>query len=443
MKCRFLIEKRQDDWFVGRLENGLPACLPYNVHQSIGDSVEGHIIDFHLPAQQFILTVDLKKPIRFTVNSSSLGQCKILCQLPAYALAITTDSQHLIHLPTFADLNSFYSHILPYQRQQELDLSASTFSQSEAFQYIVASSPSKKSSIRVYQPNEAVTVTIVDVLPKQLNVKLNDGSRGRIHITQLKDHPTPEDFPPLNEQYHLNETLNARIIGTRNIEKNDRHRRPVYDLSLRDKTSDEFKTGDRVVAFVDQMDEKSKGYWFYLSLHLRGFAPAEFLSSKSLKTGQCVYVTITNTLTNEKGEHYTLSMFDAKSTESNIVFAKFHSIVSANEFHFQIRKDQEEYQGILMSPDVSDIYEDFVFWKSLMNVKPPVLFNGQVNLKKELWKFKNKTIRAFVKCEDAEKKQIILSTRKSRSVFHLRSPCKTSHALGFFQIGKKSFGCGG
>lgn len=420
-KCRFLIEKRQDDWFVGRLENGLPACLPYNVHHSIGDSIDGQIIDFHLPAQQFVLTVDLKKPIRFTVTeNSSFSQCKILCQLPTYALAITSDCQHLIHLPTFSDLNSFYSNASPYQREQEIPLTSTTFVQSEKYQYIVVPLPNKTSSIRVLQANDSVVVTIVDVLPKQLNVKLNDGTRGRIHITELFDDPKPEDFRPLAEVFHQNESFNARILGTRNIEQNSKRQRPVYELSLREKTSRELNVGDRLVGFVDKIDEKSKGFWFYLSLHVRGYAPPELLLNKTLKTGQCCSLTITNKLINDKGEHLTVSMFDGKSTDSNFVFAKFHSIVSPNEFHFQIRKDQDEFQGILMSPDVSDVFEDFVIWKSLINVKPPMLINGQMNLKKELWKFKNKTIRAFVKSENLEKKQIFLSTRKSRFVFFVK-----------------------
>ena len=116
----------------------------------------------------------------------------------------------------------------------------------------------------------------------------------------------------------------------------------------------------------------------------------------------------------DKGEYYTLSMFEPGAKDSNIVYARFKEIKSANEFHFQVRKGEDEYQGTLISPDVADVYEDFVFWKLLMNVKGPLLVNGQVNMKKELWKFRNKTIRAFVKEENAETKQMILSTRKSR-----------------------------
>ena len=56
-----------------------------------------------------------------------------------------------------------------------------------------------------------------------------------------------------------------------------------------------------------------------------------------------------------------------------------------------------------------------------MNVKSPLLVNGQLNMKKELWKFRNKTIRAFIKEENTEKKQMILSTRKSKFVFVLKS----------------------
>jgi hypothetical protein len=66
---------------------------------------------------------------------------------------------------------------------------------------------------------------------------------------------------------------------------------------------------------------------------------------------------------------------------------------------------------------VSDVFEDFIFWNYLMNVKPPLLVNGQLNIKKDLWKLRNKTIRAFIKEENQEKKQMILSTRKSKLVF--------------------------
>ncbi|CAF5147436.1 unnamed protein product, partial [Rotaria magnacalcarata] len=126
-KCRCVIEKRVDDWFVGRLENGLPASLPYDAHYSIGDSIEGHIIDFNLPAQQFIITMDLKKPIKYSTNSSqTFTQCTILCQLPSYALAITQDSNQLVHLPTFSDLNSFYSisSTASYKRTQQIDITS-------------------------------------------------------------------------------------------------------------------------------------------------------------------------------------------------------------------------------------------------------------------------------------------------------------------------------
>ena len=421
LKCRCLIEKHVDDWFIGRLENGLPASLPYDAHYSIGDSVEGSIIDFHLPAQQFVLTLDLKKPIRFTFDpsSTSITQCTILCQLPAYALAIHPATHHLIHLPTFSDLNSFYSNFSSsgtYQRQQEVELTAATPFVSEQNRYIiVVPSGKKQSSVRVYQTNDSVSVTIVDVLPKQLNVKLNDGSRGRIHITEVSDTPVPENFSSLNEQYQPDQTLNARVIGTRIIEQSSKHHRPVYELSLRQTTSTSFDIGQRVVGFVEKMDEKTKGYWFHLSVHIRGYLPPEF-ASKPLTSGQCYHVTIMNKTVNEKGDYYTLSTFDSSSSDSNVVYARFKEIKSANEFHFQVRKGEEEYEGILISPDVADVYEDFVFWNLLMNVKAPLLLNGQVNLKKELWKFRNKTVRAFVKEENAETKQMILSTRKSRSV---------------------------
>ncbi|CAF5176120.1 unnamed protein product, partial [Rotaria magnacalcarata] len=284
---------------------------------------------------------------------------------------------------------------------------------SEEFHYFIIPFQQKKSSIQNYQSNEIIPVTIIDVLPKQLNVKLNDGSRGRIHITELFDSPSTENLQRLNDLYHTNETLNARIIGTRNIEADSKHKKPVYELSLREKACEPFEIGDRIIGFFDKVDEKTKGSWFYLSLHLRGYVPPEFIS-KQLTTGQCSYLTIMNKIVNDKGEHYRLSMFDNNQPEANIVFAQFKELKSANEFHFNITKDDETYQGILVATDVSDVFENFVFWNYLMNVKPPVLINGQLHMKKELWKFKNKTIRAFVKEENKETKQMILSTRKSK-----------------------------
>ncbi len=421
LKCRYLIEKRLDDWFSGRLENGLPASLPYDAHYSIGDSVDGYIIDFNLPAQQFILTLDLKKPIKYSKESSqSFTQCTILCQLSSYALAITHDSNQLIHLPTFSDLNSFYSisSSISYERKQQINLTSLIPYISEEFNYIILPTQSKKSSIQIYQPNEILCVTIVDVLPKQLNVKLSDGSRGRIHITELFDNPPLDKFQSLNENYHINQTLNARIIGTRNIEQDSKHQRPVYEFSLREKSSNSYEIGDRIYGFFDKIDEKTKGYWFYLSLHIRGYVPPEFVS-KQLSIGQCSYLTIMNKKTNTKGEYYTLSMFDKKQFESNIIYAQFKEIKSINEFRFNITKNNEVYEGILISTDVSDVFEDFIFWNYLMNVKPPLLINGQLNIKKDLWKFRNKTIRAFIKEENQDKKQMILSTRKSKFVFFI------------------------
>ena len=440
-KCRCLIEKRADQWFIGRLENGLPAILPYDAHYSTGDSVDGVIIDFHLPGQQFVVTMDLKKPIRFTVNSSiPLNQCRILCQLPAYALAITDDSHHLIHLPTFVDLNSFYSSgsAFSYQRQREVSLNSITPFHSERFNYLVVSPGNPKSTVRAYQINDSVAVTIVDVLPKQLNVKLNDGSRGRVHLTELMDDPIIEKFPPLNQQYCVNQTLNARVIGTRNIEKNSKHHRPVYELTLREKPIVELKIDDQIIGFVDKIDEKTKGYWFSLSARLHGYLPPELIAKK-LVIGQCYPVTITNKNKNEKGEYFSLSMFNDQGGKSNIVYAKFKQIQSANEFHFTIRKDEDEYLGILLAPDVADVFEDFVIWNYLMNVKGPGLINGQVNMKRELWKFRNRTIRAFVKQENSEKKQMILSTRKSRYVLFVRM--RKVKITFVFQIGSKSSRC--
>jgi hypothetical protein len=315
-------------------------------------------------------------------------------------------------------MNSFYSlsSTISYQRKQQINITSSTPYISEEFNYVILPSESKRSSIKVYQLNEVQPVTIIDVLPKQLNVKLNDGSRGRIHITELFDELSPEKFESLNDYYQTNQTLNARIIGTRNIEKDSKHRRPVYELSLREKSSNSFEIGDQVLGFLDKIDEKHKGYWFYLSLHLRGYVPPSFIS-KQLNIGQCSYLTIQNKNKNETGEHYTLSMFNnTQSSESKIVYAQFQEIKSTNEFHFNIKKGNDIYQGILISTDVSDVFEDFVFWNYLMSVKPPLLVNGQLNLKKELWKFRNKTIRAFIKEENSEKKQMILSTRKSRFV---------------------------
>lgn len=418
LKCRCLIEKRVDDWFFGRLENGVPASVPYDAHYSIGDSIEGYIIDFNLPAQHFVITLDLKKPIKYLANSSDkFTQCTILCQMPSYALAITQDSNHLVHIPTFSDLNSFYSSssAVSYKRKQQIDISAYNPDISDEYKYVVIPCQQKKSSIKTYEPNEMVSVTIIDVLPKQLNVKLSDGSRGRLHITELFDNPTPENFQALNDVYHSNQTLNARIIGTRNIEQDSKHQRPVYELSLREKSSKAFDIGDRIIGFFDKADEKTKGDWFYLSLHLRGYVPPEFIS-KSLSAGQCSYLTVMNKVTNDKGEHYTLSMFDNNQSMSNIVYAQFKTIKSINEFHFNVTKDDENYEAILMATDVSDVFEDFIFWNNLMNVKPPVLVNGQLNMKKELWKFRNKSIRAYVKEENKVEKQMILSTRKSRFV---------------------------
>ena len=348
-------------------------------------------------------------------SSETFAQCTILCQLPAYALAITQPSNHLIHLPTFSDLNSFYSvsSTIVYQRQQQVNLTSLTPYISEEFQYVIFPSESKKSRIENYQMNDIQSVTIIDVLPKQINVKLNDGSRGRIHITELFDELSPEKFQSLNDYYQANQTLKAKIIGTRNIEKDSKHQRSVYELSLRGKSSNALEIGDRIVGFLDKIDEKTKGYWFSLSLHQRGFVPVEFLS-KQLNIGQCSYLTILNKTKTSKGEFYTLSMFAPTQSESKIVYAQFREIQSANELHFNIKRGEEIYQGILLSTDVSDVFEDFVFWDYLMNVKSPLLINGQLNLKKEIWKFRNKTIRAFIKEEDQEKKQLILSTRKSR-----------------------------
>ncbi|CAF0790648.1 unnamed protein product [Rotaria sordida] len=416
-KCRCLIEKRLDDWFIGRLENGLPASLPYDAHYSIGDSIEGYIIDFNLPAQQFIITIDLKKPIKHSINSSqTFTQCTILCQLSSYALAITQDSNHLIHLPTFSDLNSFYSisSTISYKHKQQINISTIIPYISEEFNYIIIPFQEKKSSIKTYQSNEIISVTIIDVLSKQLNMKLPDGSRGRIHITELFDNPSVDKFQTLNELYHKNQSLNARIIGTRNIEQDSKHQRPVYELSLREKSPKQYEIGDRIIGFFDKIDEKTKGYWFYLSLHLRGYVPPEFISKELTTIGQCSYLTIMNKIINDKGEHYTLTMFDNNQSESNIIYAQFKEIKSINEFHFNITKDNENYEGILISTDVSDVFENFIFWNYLMNVKSPLLVNGQLNIKKELWKFRNKTIRAYIKEENKDKKQIILSTRKSK-----------------------------
>lgn len=413
LKCRYLIEKRLDDWFNGRLENGLPASLPYDAHYSIGDSIDCYIIDYNIPSQQFILTIDLKKSLKYSVDSSeTFTQCIILCQLPNYALGITQPSNHLVHLPTFSDLNSFYSisSKVFYKRKQQINLNSLTPYISKEYNYIIFPS---ESSIKIYQSNEIQSVTILDVLSKQLNVKLNDGTHGRIHITELFDKPSPEKFQSLNEIYQKNQILNARIIGTRKIEKDSKHQRPVYELSLRENPIKEYEIGERVVGFFDKIDEKTKGYWFYLSVNIHGYVPAEFLS-KQLNLGQCCYLTILNKTKNDKGEYYILTMFDNNQSESNIVYAKFQEIKSINEFHFNITKNNEIYQGILISTDVADVFEDFIFWNYLMNVKSPLLVNGQLNIKKELWKFRNKTIRAFIKEENQEKKQMILSTRKSR-----------------------------
>ncbi|CAF0899094.1 unnamed protein product [Adineta ricciae] len=413
LKSRCLIEKRSDDWFVGRLENGIPAALPYDAHYSIGDSLDGYIVDFSIPAQQFILTLDLKKPLKF--SSQTFTQCTVLCQLQSYALALTTDSNQLVHLPTFSDLNSFYSSSsgISYKRNQQVDVSSIKPYTSKELNYTILPTPVRKSSIEVYQVDQTVPVTIVDVLPKQLNVKLNDGSRGRLHITELFDNPSPDQFQSLTDLYQVNQSLNARIIGTRNIEKDSKHQRPVYELSLREKSTIEYQVGDRIVGFVDKIDEKNKGLWLHLSLHTRGYVPPEHVS-KELSIGQCCYVTIVKKTTNNKGEYYTLSMFEKNQSEASVVYAKFKEMKSINEFRFDVTRNNESYEGILVSTDVADVFEDFVFWKYLMNVKPPVLVNGQLNMKKELWKFRNKSIRAFVKEENSDKQQMILSTRKSK-----------------------------
>ncbi|CAF4613624.1 unnamed protein product, partial [Rotaria magnacalcarata] len=71
--------------------------------------------------------MDLKKPIKYSTNSSqTFTQCTILCQLPSYALAITQDSNQLVHLPTFSDLNSFYSisSTASYKRTQQIDITS-------------------------------------------------------------------------------------------------------------------------------------------------------------------------------------------------------------------------------------------------------------------------------------------------------------------------------
>jgi len=362
--------------------------------------------------------MDLKKPIKYSIDSSqTFSECTILCQLPTYALAISQQSNHLIHLPTFSDLNSFYStsSTISYKRQQQININSLNPYISEEFNFIILPLEIKKSSIEIYELNQLESVTIIDVLSKQLNVKLNDGSHGRIHITELFDKPSPDKFQSLNDYYHKNEILNARIIGTRNIELDSKHQRPVYELSLREKSSNQYQIGDQIIGFFDKIDEKNKGYWFYLSLHNRGYVPPEFLS-KQLNIGQCSYLTIMNKTKNDKGEYYILSMFDNNQLKSNIVYAQFKEIKSINEFHFNIIKDKEIYQGILISTDVSDVFENFIFWNYLMNVKSPLLINGQLNIKKELWKFRNKTIRAFIKEENKDKKQMILSTRKSRFV---------------------------
>jgi len=413
-QCRYLIEKRLGNWFHGRLENGLPASLPYNPHHSIGDSVQCHIIDYHIPTQHFILSMDWKKP---TNKPNQSTDCIILCQLSPYAIGLTTSEHKLVYLPTFTDLNSFYSpsSSISYQIKQQIDLSSLTSYTSDQYHYILYSNPTKNSSIQSYQINETHSVTILDVLPKQLNVKLPDNSRGRIHITELfAQDPLPDSYQTLNDLYQVNQTLNVRILGTRNIEQDSKHQRPVYECSLRNSSSIQHKVGDRILAYLDKIDEKTKGYWFYLSLHVRGYVPAELISKK-LEPGQCVYLTILNKTTNEKGEYFTLTMFDKSEIDDNkTVYAKFDTIETINEFRFHVKHNNELYEAILYSTDVSDCFEDFVLWNYLMNVKSPLLINGQLNIKKELWKFRNKTIRAFVKEENTEKKQLILSTRKSR-----------------------------
>lgn len=413
MKCRYLIEKRLDDWFNGRLENGLPASLPYDVHYSIGDSIDCYIIDYNIPSQQFILTTDIKKSPKILADSSeTFTQCTILCQLPTYALAITQTTNHLIHLPTFSNLNSFYSlsSKVFYKRKQQINLNSLTPYISKEYNYIIFPS---ETSVKVYQTNEIQSVTILDVLPKQLNVKLNDGTHGRIHISELFDKPSPDKFQSLNNIYQKNQILNAKILGTRKIEKDSKHQRPVYELSLRDNSVKDYQIGEKIIGYFDKIDEKTKGYWFNLSVHIYGYVPPEFIS-KQLNLGQCCYLTILNKTKNDKGDYYILTMFDNNNqSQSNIVYAKFHEIHSINEFHFHITKNNEIYQGILISTDVSDVFEDFIFWNYLMNVKPPILINGQLNIKKELWKFRNKTIRVYIKEEISEKKQMILSTRKS------------------------------
>lgn len=437
-KARFLIEKRSENWFVGRIENGLPAIVPYDAQHSVGDSIDGSIIDFHLPGQQLVLSNDINTTIETQIDCShSIKQCQIVCRFSTYSLALINGSNNLLHIPNFNDLNSFYSSHLPASlKDKEILFDDVQPYHSESFNYLICRSPKKKSSIRIHQKNDKVSVTIVDVLPKQLNVKLADGSRGRIHVVESMENGEFERFTSLNDRFHVNQTVVARVLGTRNIEKTVKHRRPVYELSLRETSIEDLNLSDRIFGFVDKIDDKSKGFWFSLSNSCHGYLPAEFVSEK-LDVGRFYPVVIMNKAKNDKGEYFTLSMVDDDEKKCGVVFAKFKEIRSANEFHFDVEKDQEKYLGILMSPDVADVYENFVFWSYLMNVKMPSIINGQIQMKKEAWKFRNRTIRAVVKHEDSKEKRVFLSTRKSRFVLILR--------LNFvdidrFQIGKKSSG---
>ena len=96
-------------------------------------------------------------------------------------------------------------------------------------------------------------------------------------------------------------------------------------------------------------------------------------------------------------ESNTLLPFDPRGSELNIVSVRFKVDQTGKSIAFSSAKGEEEYEGILNSPGIADVFEDFVIEKLLMNVKAPLL----VNPKKELWKFCNTTIRAFVKEENA------------------------------------------
>ncbi|CAF1237917.1 unnamed protein product [Didymodactylos carnosus] len=419
--CRCAIEKRDGDWFLCRIDNGLISRCLYDAHYSVGDTISGHIIDIDLSNQQFIITTDLlmnknQSNIDFnTIDHLSFESCTVLCQLSSYAIGIIGTSV-LVHIPTFSHLNSFYCSNLTYQRKQVLKLENVEYTRSPLHHYIISHSTQSLVSKKIlYEPDEIVNVTICDVLPKQLNVRLEDGSRGRIHITEICDKPS-ETFPSLTDQYQTNQQLKVRIISTRNIEQTKYHLKPVYELTLRSSTQTTI-INDQLYGFIDKIDQ-NHGLWFFLSLHVRALVPNLLISTnpniienlaEHFRIGQCCQLNIVS----KRDEHrYDASLIELKPPKiGTVVCAQFKQILSPNEFVFSL---PTAIDGTLLSTDVTDNYVDYSFWTKLMNIKKPTKTMSTIyNMKREHRKFKNKIVQVYIKNINDENK-ISLSTRKSR-----------------------------